>query len=504
MRFRAATWSAVAALAVCLPATSGRCGVLFDHLTVAGPFDTRVKPRIAVSSTGLIEVFYSGGSPGPVTAWCLALGESIVYEAIASGLPATTYPQPVFALGPWGSPRAAYFKPNGRFVCALREPGGWVEDSSLVDVAFTTGCQQWLAADPVTGEPRVAFTVAQGGSWRVRYAWREGGLWSVADVDPDLVLYAPLALALDASGRPYVAYASVTGETLFVARRDAPGDPFQREVVAADSLSGCYSVSVAVDPASGQPRVGYVSWGERIEVRYAFRDGAPALWTNQLVDSLLSYPPHPVTLALDAAGDPTLAYTDDVPILAPSSRAPATGPDSPLDGGSSGQVWLARRTGGVGIGPFSLEPVPLHDVVVEAGGMAVTPDGHAQLALRSPELSAGTPLHHYSVVYAYYYPDPADVPPPAADGFSLAPPVPNPARAGDPLRVAFTLPRAEAVRCDLLDASGRRVATLPSRCCPGGPNAVDWTPGPLPPGLYFLRLSPGTGPAAVRRLALLR
>jgi hypothetical protein len=96
------------------------------------------------------------------------------------------------------------------------------------------------------------------------------------------------------------------------------------------------------------------------------------------------------------------------------------------------------------------------------------------------------------------------VPPPTAAEYSLAPPVPNPARAGDPLRVAFTLPRAEAVRCDLLDASGRRVATLPSRRCPVGPNALSWTPGPLPPGLYFLRLVPGTGPVAVRRLVLLR
>jgi hypothetical protein len=501
---RAVAWSAALALVTCLPVTPARCGVLFTNMTVAGPFDTRTKPRIALSSAGLFEVLYACGSPGPLTAWCLALGEPVFYEAIASDLPASTYPQPIFALAPWGSPRAAYFKPNGRFICALREPGGWVEDSSLVDVVFSTGCQQWLAADPVSGEPRVAFTVAQGESWRVRYAWRENGLWSVADVDSDFVLYAPLALALDASGRPYVAYASVTGETLFVSSRDTPGAPFQREVATADTSTTHYSASVAVDPASGQPRVAYFSWGEQIDVGYAFRDEVSGTWTSQLVDSLLSYPPHPVTLALDAAGNPTLAYTDDVPILASSSRAPALGPDSPLEGGTTGQVWLARRTGGAGSGPFSLEPVPLHDVVVEAGGMAVTPDGYAHLALRSPELSVGSPLRHHSVVYAYYYQDPADVPPPTAAEFSLAPPVPNPARAGDPLRVAFTLPRVEAVRCDLLDASGRHVATLPSRRCAAGPNTLSWTPGPLPPGLYFLRLRSGAGLIAVRRLALLR
>ena len=503
---RAATWSAILALVACLEVTPALCAAVFDSTLIAGPFDTRTRPRIALAPDGRAELLYACTYAGLMTAWRCSMGEPRSYELIASDLALSTYPQPLWALAASGAPRAAYFKPNGRFVCALREPEGWVGDSSLVDVVFSAGCQQSLAVDPVSGEPRVAFTVAQDGYWRLKYAWRQSGTWSVADVDPDPVLYAPLCLALDAAGRPYVAYVSVSGETLYVASRSAPGETFSREVVTSTSdLSAEYfSVSVAADPAGGQPRVAWFFWGQELQVGYAFRDEASGTWTSQVVDSGLVFPPHPVSLALDAAGDPAIAYTHDVNILASTPPRRLMACDSPLEGGTTGQVWRARRAGGAGTGPFSLEAVPLHDVIVESGGLAVTPAGYAHLALRGPELSAGSPLHHYSVIYSHYEPDLTGVPAASAHGFSLAPPSPNPARAGGPLRIAFTIPHAGAVTCDLLDPSGRGVAARPPQDCPAGPSAFNWTPGPLPPGLYFLRLRAGPGAGAVRRLVMLR
>lgn len=499
---RIALCSAALALAACLSAAPS-LAVVFDSTLVAGPFTTRTKPRIAVSNAGAPELLYACLSAGQMTAWRYSPGASPEYETVASDLATSTYPQPLWALAPSGAPRAAYFKPNGRFVVALRDSGGWVEDSSLAEVVFSTGCQQWLAADPVSGEPRVAFTVADGASWRVKYAWREGGTWSVADVDTDFASYTPVHLALDAAGRPYVAYTSVTGETLFVASRGSPGESFGREAVTVAAYPAVYfHASVAVDPAGGQPRVTYYYWGDDHDVGYASRDEL-GTWTNQWVDTGLPYAPLPVTLALDEFGNPTIACTEDVNILATSPARTALAPDAPLEGGTTGLAWFARRIGGAGTAPFTLTQVPLHDVIVEAGGMAVTTAGLPCFALRSPELSSGPPLH-YSVVYAHYEPDPVDVPPAAPGEFALAPPAPNPARAGGLMRIGFTSPRSDVVRCDLLDPSGRRVATLPSQRCAAGPNTLSWTPGPLSPGLYFVRLRLGAGPVVVRRLALLR
>src|SRR5262249_51349637 len=46
----------------------------------------------------------------------------------------------------------------------------------------------------------------------------------------------------------------------------------------------------------------------------------------------------------------------------------------------------------------------------------------------------------------------------AADGLSLAPPVPNPAHGT--LRIRYTLPRATRVRIELFDTAGRRIARV--------------------------------------------
>jgi hypothetical protein len=55
-------------------------------------------------------------------------------------------------------------------------------------------------------------------------------------------------------------------------------------------------------------------------------------------------------------------------------------------------------------------------------------------------------------------------------------------------RVAFTLPRAGAVRLDLFDARGRRIRPLVDGSLPAGHHAVDLEADGLASGVYFLRL----------------
>lgn len=100
----------------------------------------------------------------------------------------------------------------------------------------------------------------------------------------------------------------------------------------------------------------------------------------------------------------------------------------------------------------------------------------------------------------------------AADGaaptpaMAFAPPSPNPARSL--ARFAFTLPRAGAVRLELLDAQGRRVRTLLDGDAVAGLHELAWDlrderGGAVAAGLYFARLA-HAGVAETRRFVVTR
>jgi hypothetical protein len=108
--------------------------------------------------------------------------------------------------------------------------------------------------------------------------------------------------------------------------------------------------------------------------------------------------------------------------------------------------------------------------------------------------------------------DPAAQPAPVAVGgtaatsLALAPPVPNPAFAET--RFTFLLPRAAAVRLEILDLAGRRVhrladGTLRAERYVRGWDLRDDAGRRVPPGLYLARLATPEG-VRVRRLAVLR
>jgi hypothetical protein len=79
-------------------------------------------------------------------------------------------------------------------------------------------------------------------------------------------------------------------------------------------------------------------------------------------------------------------------------------------------------------------------------------------------------------------------PPVAAAAWSLR--APNPAQAG--AGIEFSLPSAGELRLDVIDAAGRRVATLAEGLHDAGAHRVTWTgqtaAGRAAPGVYVLRL----------------
>lgn len=77
---------------------------------------------------------------------------------------------------------------------------------------------------------------------------------------------------------------------------------------------------------------------------------------------------------------------------------------------------------------------------------------------------------------------------------------PNPS-AGD-LFVAFTIPRAEPASLELIDVSGRRVATRDFAGLPAGRHTIRLDQVRVPAGMYFLRLSQGGQVATARGLVV--
>ena len=79
----------------------------------------------------------------------------------------------------------------------------------------------------------------------------------------------------------------------------------------------------------------------------------------------------------------------------------------------------------------------------------------------------------------------ADEAPPTAGRFTLALDGPNPARGT--IRVALTLPTAQALRVDAFDVQGRRVATLAEGTLGAGRHRLASDAAHLPAGVYAVR-----------------
>lgn len=84
---------------------------------------------------------------------------------------------------------------------------------------------------------------------------------------------------------------------------------------------------------------------------------------------------------------------------------------------------------------------------------------------------------------------------------------PNPSRGGT--TIEYALHEAAAVRLDVLDMAGRRVATLEEGEQPAGTYRVPWSAvksagGAVPPGLYFVRLQVAGRTVGERKVALVQ
>jgi phosphatidylserine/phosphatidylglycerophosphate/cardiolipin synthase-like enzyme len=86
----------------------------------------------------------------------------------------------------------------------------------------------------------------------------------------------------------------------------------------------------------------------------------------------------------------------------------------------------------------------------------------------------------------------ADGPAAAPEAVALRSIAPNPARSGEPLRIACATPPSALAQVVLFDALGRQVRSWSFEASGGGASLLMVDPGPLPGGSYRLQLSSGS------------
>jgi hypothetical protein len=299
----------------------------------------------------------------------------------------------------------------------------------------------------------------------LRYAVRDGGVWSYETVDAH---GAGGVLRLDGAGVPHVLYWDGARGALVLAERVGPAT-WDTTTVPVVGETGSHAFALASD---GTARVAIASpsstpVGERV-LRY-YEQQSDGSWTDEIADGTSTLKVEP-SIALDPMGNPVIAYNDQGALdLKVAIRVGGLWSNAIVDGEGNTGYYASLAVDALA------RPVVTYQKGDGSGNMRAA-FGTATAGVRG----VGTPTT-----------------------FRLVHLGPNPARVGGPLAFALDLPAAAAVRLDVFDAAGRRLATRPAEAMPAGHASLTWDPGLASPGLVFVRASaPGWQTSA--RIAVVR
>ena len=429
------------------------------------------------------------------------------HEPIATGAPFVSFTGTDLRITPSGRPVALYIR-SGTVEFAERVGGSWLStalDAGKIDAVS-------LAVSPVSGEPVAVWAnrpLGPGTPAEIKLARRAAGVWTTQLIDTTSAASSrtAVAVAVDLADRPVVAWSrprgdAVAGVVLTCAMAAGPSGPFTPEPV--DSAMHA-TISLALDPASGRPRIAYARAGTSFgtAVRYAARTAGGG-W-NVMTASAFAPKFTAPSLALGPGGDPSIAHTEYTPI-APQTLREGPPQENVCLFVETGSVAIRHRADAEGAGGFSF-------VAHVGGDQGDTGNGPRALDANSPDgLAAawnspgayGVPGDNcpvFEVSFAFVAPLAGVGPVPGARA-ALAPPWPNPARLGIPVRVSFTLTEAADVVLELHDVAGRRLAAQPETGLAAGPHALDWAPATARPGLCWLSVRAGGRAIGTRALVL--
>jgi hypothetical protein len=293
-------------------------------------------PSIALDASGYPHISYYDGTNADLkyarwdgSAWRIetvdSMGNVGAYTSIA--LDASGYPHISYA-------KIIYFDGTSDLDLKYAHWTGNAWSIETVDSAGNVGAYTSIALD-ASGYPHISYYISYGESWStgaraLKYAHWTGSSWSIETVDSQ-VLWEGSSIAIDASGRPHIAYQGDYNThgvaTLKYARWT--GSSWSIETVDSASMDRLIYPSIALD-ASGYPQISYsdVSAG----LKYARWTGSA--WSIQTIDS--GSGSGETSLALDASGRPHISYVhrgikyaegplNTAPTLVSGSVYPASG-----------------------------------------------------------------------------------------------------------------------------------------------------------------------------------
>ncbi|MBZ0172588.1 MAG: hypothetical protein K8E66_09440, partial [Phycisphaerales bacterium] len=219
-------------------------GGTWSYPTVIAP--SANEPAIEVDGSGVVHVAYTctncSGSREDLN-YARYESDSWTVETVDDSLQAGNFIQADIAIAPDGTPSIAYqySTADGNLHFATRTGGGtWtseVADTGIGEIASGDRVSLEFDSDGNVHVARMIKTFASPYDGGVQYVSRQGGLWESVVVDTTTYDNHPVALALDSSGSPAIAYStSASGLTnqyeIRVARAatasSAPVEPMSR------------------------------------------------------------------------------------------------------------------------------------------------------------------------------------------------------------------------------------------------------------------------------------
>ncbi len=250
---------------------------------------------LALDSAGRAQIAYYAPGSNEVR---LAVREAIWQVQTVATLPADPDPEshPLgLTVGDGDEPCLVYADGAGGLVYTCREGNAWQPGHPAGDA----GHHASLALD-AAGRPHLAYYDATRGD--LRYASFDGATWQTEVVAGNGDVGQHAALALDAAGHPHLVAYDATGDALLYVVGDGSG--WQQEGVAGRTGVGQYA-ALALDGV-GRPHVACLD--ETADTLfYAYRDGGT--WQGETV-AAAGNGVRDLSLALDGANRPHVAYYD--------------------------------------------------------------------------------------------------------------------------------------------------------------------------------------------------